>query len=103
MKKADSSDFEYMVNSLESKVSVSTLDKLTQVLDNKVDRSELAMFNNERSMHNRSQLRLQEEEWVDKLEHVRSAFALEMKEVKKHFQLEVKETEGVLQLFKKEI
>ena len=37
------------------------------------------MFNNERSMHNRSQLRLQEEEWGDKLEHVRNAFALEMK------------------------
>ncbi len=59
-KKAETTDLEYIVNSLESKVSVSTLDKLTQVLENKVDKSEFAMQNNERNSHNRSQLRQQE-------------------------------------------
>ncbi len=67
MKKSDAADIGYIVNSLESKVSVTTLDKLTQVLDNKVDKSELTMLNNERNMHGRSQLRQQEEELFEKL------------------------------------
>ena len=61
MKKADSADLDYIVNSLQTKVSVTTLDKLTQVLENKVDKSEFNMMNNERNIHNRSQLRIQEQ------------------------------------------
>ena len=76
MKKADTTDLEYIVGSLESKVSVSTLDKLTQVLENKVDKSELIVLNNERSMQNRSQLRLQDEEWTEKLDQMRNSLAL---------------------------
>jgi hypothetical protein len=87
VKKADCADLEYIVGSLESKANVTTLDKLTQVLDNKVDKSELAMFNNERSMHNRSQLRLQEEEWSDKLEYAKSSIALEIKDLRKSLEL----------------
>jgi hypothetical protein len=56
-KKADTADLEYLVSSLESKVSVATLDKLTQVLENKADKSDLLLAANERSSHHRSQQR----------------------------------------------
>ena len=82
-KKADTADLDYLMNSLEGKVNVTTLDKLTHVIDNKVDKSELAMMNNERSMLNRSHIRQQEEEWLEKLEHARTAFMLEIKQVRK--------------------
>lgn len=64
LKKADTTDLDYLVSSLEGKVNVTTLDKLTHVIDSKADRSELAMLNNERSMLNRSHIRQQEEEWI---------------------------------------
>ena len=43
-------------------------------------------------MHNRSQFRLQEDEWFEKLEHLRTAVAFDMKELRKNLELEVKET-----------
>jgi len=39
LKKADTADLDYLMSSLESKVNVSTLDKLTHVIDNKADKS----------------------------------------------------------------
>jgi len=41
------------------------------------------MMNNERSILNRSHIRQQEEEWIEKLEHARHAFSLEVKQVRK--------------------
>lgn len=48
-------------------MSVATLDKLTQVLENKADKSDVLLAANERSSHNRSQQRQLEEEWADRL------------------------------------
>ena len=38
-KKADTSDLEYIINGIENKASVATLEKITQILENKADRS----------------------------------------------------------------
>lgn len=44
--KAQAKDLQYIVNSLETKVSLSTLEKLTQVIENKVDKSDFTLFMN---------------------------------------------------------
>jgi hypothetical protein len=57
-------------------VSVATLDKLTQVLENKADKSDLLLAANERSSHHRSQQRQLEEEWTEKLEQIRNTISI---------------------------
>lgn len=81
-KKADTADLDYLINSLEGKVNVGTLEKLTQVLENKADKSELVILGNERN-HNRSQQRLYEEEWNERFEQLKSTVILDIKEAKR--------------------
>jgi hypothetical protein len=49
-KKADVSDIELIINSLEMKASLPTIEKLTQILENKADRADVAMVTSDRKM-----------------------------------------------------
>lgn len=82
---------DYLINSLEGKVNVGTLEKLTQVLENKADKSDLVILGNERN-HNRSQQRLYEEEWNERFEQLKSTVMIDIKEAKRLLSLEVRES-----------
>lgn len=64
--KADVQDLEYIVNSLESKVNLATLEKLTQVIENKADKSDIMLLINERASLNKSQHRSMIDESAEK-------------------------------------
>ena len=74
-KKADNDDLDYLAKGLEGKVSLTTLEKLTSVIEGKADKSDMLLLNNERSTHQRSQHRLLEDELSDRIEQSRSSFA----------------------------
>ena len=93
-KKADTSDLDYLTAGLEGKVSVATLEKMTLVLENKADKSDLVVLNNERSSHQRSQQRLMEEEIVERLEQTRNNLTAEIKEVRQHLETELRRVEA---------
>ena len=51
-KKADTSDLDFIVNSLEMKASLPTIEKLTQIIENKADRSDLLVLTHEKKTFN---------------------------------------------------
>lgn len=51
-KKADVSDLDYIVSSLEMKASLPTIEKLTQIIENKADRSDLLVLSHEKKSFN---------------------------------------------------
>jgi late competence protein required for DNA uptake (superfamily II DNA/RNA helicase) len=65
-KKADVNDLELIINSLEMKASVPTIEKLTQILENKADKSDIMIISSEK--------RHQHEEAIEKLNNLKSHF-----------------------------